>query len=434
MHSIRIAVPCAVMAALAVLPAGAQISLEGPLTVAAGSNPSEALVIDVNGDEAPDLLTLVDGPNRVLALMNNGSGTLLAGPASLVGGNLSPANIAAGDFNGDGIVDVAVSLKATSSVMIMPGVGNGTFLPGQSFAAGSNPRRLAVGDANGDGHLDIAVANRDDDTATVLMNNGFGSFTSVHVPSGGEPRHALLADVNNDGFDDLVVSCNDTRDLRVSLSNGLGAFAPFATLSVGGNVRPDGIAAADLDGNGFKDLVAAVNGQNDTINNVARFMNSGVGFTGPFNSPTLGINPGDVAVADLDCDDNIDVIASNRGSANFSVLHNAGGAIFEPAILYPAGLSPEAIGTGDLDGNGSPDIAVANRDSGTITVTMNMSCKTPEPVFGDLDGDGLVNGADLGILLGAWGPCGGCAGCPADLDGNCTVNGADLGLMLGNWG
>jgi hypothetical protein len=49
----------------------------------------------------------------------------------------------------------------------------------------------------------------------------------------------------------------------------------------------------------------------------------------------------------------------------------------------------------------------------------------------DLDADGQVNGADLGILLGEWGAC---SGCGADLDGNGTVDGADLGIMLGEWG
>lgn len=56
----------------------------------------------------------------------------------------------------------------------------------------------------------------------------------------------------------------------------------------------------------------------------------------------------------------------------------------------------------------------------------------PPPVVGDLDGDGHVTGADLGLLLTAWGACG--TPCPADLDANGQVNGADLGIMLANWG
>ncbi len=55
-------------------------------------------------------------------------------------------------------------------------------------------------------------------------------------------------------------------------------------------------------------------------------------------------------------------------------------------------------------------------------------CPPGDPA--DLNDDGLVNGADLGILLGSWGPCG---GCPADINGDQIVNGADLGILLGSW-
>ena len=53
---------------------------------------------------------------------------------------------------------------------------------------------------------------------------------------------------------------------------------------------------------------------------------------------------------------------------------------------------------------------------------------------GDLNGDGVVDGADLILLLGAWGACDDCNDCPADLDGSCDVGGSDLILLLGNWG
>ena len=56
----------------------------------------------------------------------------------------------------------------------------------------------------------------------------------------------------------------------------------------------------------------------------------------------------------------------------------------------------------------------------------------PPPPPGDLNGDGRVDGADLGLLLSGWGNCG--TPCPADLDANGVVNGADIGILLGNWG
>jgi len=73
----------------------------------------------------------------------------------------------------------------------------------------------------------------------------------------------------------------------------------------------------------------------------------------------------------------------------------------------------------------TPSDGTANGAAGTISVIVGGAR------FGDLNGDGMVNGADLGLLLGAWGTC---AGCAADLNGDGVVSGGDLGLLLGAWG
>lgn len=56
-----------------------------------------------------------------------------------------------------------------------------------------------------------------------------------------------------------------------------------------------------------------------------------------------------------------------------------------------------------------------------------------ESIPGDINGDGVVNGLDLLILLGAWGECQDCDACPADLNDDCTVDGLDLLILLSNW-
>ncbi len=74
--------------------------------------------------------------------------------------------------------------------------------------------------------------------------------------------------------------------------------------------------------------------------------------------------------------------------------------------------------------------SAAGFGTGTLTITPGGTpCATPCPA--DLNNDGIVDGADLGTLLGAWGPC---AGCPADLNNDGVVDGADLGTLLGEWG
>ena len=71
----------------------------------------------------------------------------------------SPRSVAVGDFNGDGILDLAVANRYQNTVSVLLGQGDGTFLPAQSYAAGIYPRSVAVGDFNGDGKPDLAVAN-----------------------------------------------------------------------------------------------------------------------------------------------------------------------------------------------------------------------------------------------------------------------------------
>lgn len=72
--------------------------------------------------------------------------------------------------------------------------------------------------------------------------------------------------------------------------------------------------------------------------------------------------------------------------------------------------------------------SLSSGDQGSFTSVFTAA---PAGVLGDLNGDGIVDGADLGVLLSAWGACPSCA---ADLNGDGVVDGADLGLLLSNWG
>lgn len=86
------------------------------------------------------------------------------------------------------------------------------------------------------------------------------------------------------------------------------------------------------------------------------------------------------------------------------------------------------------------DVEVAGFDTftghGRVDAAAALALIAPPPVPGDLDDNGVVDGADLGLLLAAWGTCLDCGDgvpCPADLDDSCVVDGADLGLLLSLW-
>src|SRR5713101_5902772 len=97
-----------------------------------------------------------------------------------------PFPVAVGDFNGDGIKDLAVANVSSNNVSVLWGNGDGSFQAPRNFAAGSVPVSVAVGDFNGDGHLDLAVSNNTAaGTVAVLLGNGDGSFQAPRIFAAG---------------------------------------------------------------------------------------------------------------------------------------------------------------------------------------------------------------------------------------------------------
>jgi len=94
---------------------------------------------------------------------------------ALVSGS-SPVSVAVGDFNGDGLPDLAVANQDSNDVSVLIGNGDGSFQVARNFPAGNIPASVAVGDFNGDGRQDLAVANQDSNDVSVLIGNGDGSF------------------------------------------------------------------------------------------------------------------------------------------------------------------------------------------------------------------------------------------------------------------
>ncbi len=119
----------------------------------------------------------------------------------------SPQSVAVGDFNGDGVQDLAVANFGSNNVSVLLGNGDGTFRAAVNYGAGSGPVSVAVGDFNGDRALDLAVANFGSNNVSVLLGNGDGTFrTAVNFGAGVAPRSVAMGDFNGDGVQDLAVA------------------------------------------------------------------------------------------------------------------------------------------------------------------------------------------------------------------------------------
>ncbi len=419
MNAQRTALGAAIVGAL-VQGAIAQFSFNAGIGYPAPERPDGVAAADFNGDGFADLAVATETPNKVSFLFNNGDGTFAAPVNVLTGGGTGPGFVAVGDFDGDGDFDVAVALKNIGVVRVLVNTG-GTFSAGSNTTVGDEPRWIATGDLDGDGDLDMAVINRGDDSMTVLLNDGTGSFTTSTVAVGADPRSVALGDFDRDGDSDAAVANHDDRTIGIFANNGTGGLTLAATLSVGAQLRPDGLVASDLTGDGHTDLAAATSGNG--LNFASVFVNTAGGLTGPANYAIGGANPVSIAVGDLDSDGDADLATVNQDSANVSLLANNGTGAFGASMQLAVGATPQHLAMHDLTGNGTPDIAVSNRDSNSVTVLLNAAAP---PCPADFNGDTVVNSLDVLAFLNAY-----TSGDPsADVNGDTVINSLDAIAFL----
>ena len=196
-----------------------------------GEYPENIVAVDLNGDGHLDLAaTYADG---VRVFFGDGTGNF-SNPVPYPITNPSFFGIASGDFNEDGIPDLAVSNGSQGAVYILLGTGAGQFATPVSFPAGTNPQsEVIVADFDRDGHQDIAVGNCNANTVTVLKGDGHGGFAApATFPAGaGSSCRLASADLNDDGLPDLVTTSTAGAEVLLNSSQ----FNYTLTVSISGS-------------------------------------------------------------------------------------------------------------------------------------------------------------------------------------------------------
>jgi hypothetical protein len=152
--------------------------------------------------------------------------------AANFGVGITPLSVAVGDFNGDGISDLAVANFRSNNVSILLGTGFGNFsAPSFVFiGAGTNPRSIAIGDFNGDGKSDLAVANLSSNNVSILLGTGTGTFgAATNFTVGTSPTSVAIGDFNGDGISDLAVANDGSTTVSILLGTGTGTFGAATT-------------------------------------------------------------------------------------------------------------------------------------------------------------------------------------------------------------
>ena len=302
-----------------------------PVSLAVGVGTRDVAIGDLDGDGLGDVVT--PSPNESTTYVYFGAaGRTFSGPV-LVDSNDGGRDVALGDMDGDGLLDIVVLgmdfFSGTEDVAVMQNLGNREF--GSSafgFETGDGARNLALGEVDGDGDLDVVTENGATGTLSVLLNDGSGVLAAQPpIAAGTSIEDVVLADVDGDGDLDLLTTDHagtgaDADAVVVLLDDGSGGFSPGGRFPTRGRARS--VEAADLDGDGRIDLVTAnyvlTIGSGAVYPNVSVLLGES---TASYAQP-IEVGDGqltvDARVGDIDGDGLLDVVTSNSGESSIGVL------------------------------------------------------------------------------------------------------------------
>jgi len=344
-----------------------------------GNQPRSVAIGDINNDGKLDMViaNFSGGTaGNVTILLGDGSGGFNPASGSPAAVGLGPLSVALADVNGDGKLDLVTANFNANTVSIRLGNGDGTFAAPTSLSigAGAGPADVAIGDVNGDGRLDLVVADYTIGKVSVFLGNGAGGFTAATgspLTVGTNPGSVVLADINGDGQLDIVTANAGSNNVTVLLGDGAGGFTAATGSPFSMGSAPYSVVAADVNGDGLPDLITANNGGNNVS---VRLANGSGGFNAATSVP-VGTGPYTVAVGDVDGDGKIDIVTANQSSDNVSVMLGNGSGGFTAATHSPftvgSGSGPRWAALGAFASDGKLAIATANFSVGTAVVLLN---------------------------------------------------------------
>ena len=298
----------------------------------------------------------------------------------------SPASMTTGDFDRDGVLDIATvsdplsfpsTIPNTVTILLGRGVGAFTAMPDLILGANLRSRLVVAGEFNGDTSLDLAVANQFNGAVngnlSILTGSGDGTFeTAGEVPVGKRPVALETADFNDDGRPDLAalnsplgIVVTEPASISILLGQGDGTFLPLPAVTVG-SVAPS-LAVGEFTNDGRTDLAVA------TSQGVSLLIGLG---NGTFHAPSVvsSAPAGLLAVGDVDDDGHADLaVATGRtGTTSMSILLGHGDGTFQTtSSVLMTGDRPSALAIGDFDGDDLLDLLIADF-IGTVSIARGL--------------------------------------------------------------
>ncbi|MGB8535616.1 MAG: FG-GAP-like repeat-containing protein [Acidobacteriaceae bacterium] len=368
--------------------------------ISTGNQPTAGGAADFNGDGIQDLAVFNSDANSITVFLGKGDGTF--NPVAPIFGvgtvpcisqfEASNCALTVGDFNHDGNADLVATSGFDNTVTVLLGHGDGTFsfANGSPITVGNFPQAVKIGDFNADGLQDLAVANAKDNTISILLGNGDGTFTPATgspVAVGSFPFFVAVADFDRNGTADIAVSNDNDNTVTILLGNGDGTFTEASGSPIPNfNYNPGPIISADFNGDGKLDLaVSNFTPFNNTLGNVVVLLGNGDGtFANAPGSPiTVGVDPFALAAVDFNQDGKTDLAVDNYGQiTNFPtqtlsvLLGNGDGTFAALGTPIQLGDSPNDLVTADFNGDGATDFAIPELADNNVTILLNAFTQT----------------------------------------------------------
>ena len=343
--------------------------LFGPEILLAGeSNYAWAVFdADLDGDGDVDVLSASKGDDKIAWYRNEG-GTI--GLQQVISSELYGASgVSAADLDGDGDLDVLGASGSAGKIVWSEQVEVGEFGPARVVTGlAQDVTSICPADLDGDGDTDVLLSSYSVHRIAWCANDGTGDFGALKIitPFADYAYCATAADLDGDG--DLDVLWAEAGDDVVAWmpNEGRGDFGPELDIDDMATIAgPTWVDAADLDGDGDLDVLAAMHGEG----RVAWYENDGLGGFGPAqNITTAAASVRCVLAADVDGDGDADVLSASQGDDKVAWYENTDGlGTFGPQlVITTAADGTRSVRAADLDGDGVRDVIVASPFDHTV--------------------------------------------------------------------
>jgi hypothetical protein len=344
---------------------------------------------DFNGDGWLDLATTNSSTEHNgglgLTVYYNQQGAGFSGRTDYATGYRT-FGITSADFNGDRLSDLAFATYYSQTISVMYATtGVGFSLPTEYTVSGS-PWDVVTGDFNRDGILDLATNHYNVTVLSGIPAGGFGNKQLINTGTSGY-GNLLTDDLNHDGYLDLAQTTGSGQSVQVLYGQSTGSFGPSQQFTVG--PAADALATGDLNGDGRLDL-AVTNWELKRITTL--FGQSTGGFSEP-HYYFVSVTPTALAIADLNGDGRSDlVVTQSSNSQGYLTLF-----LGQPSGLLAATESMLTYGSGkdvvvaDFNKDGLLDIAATASTSNTNGASFSIFYQgIPEPSAGSIFVIGVV--------------------------------------------